>query len=84
MAKNGRNVEYMYGFTGKKTNTACMIIRTTDIAAAEKVLSDYVNSYEKNHSYHSIRQSLDIDENLKEMLIKALKNELIEDNQKHA
>ena len=40
MAKNGRNVEYMYGFTGKKTNTACMIIRTTDIAAAEKVLSD--------------------------------------------
>lgn len=40
MAKNGRNVEYMYGFTGKKTNTACMIIRTTDIATAEKVLSD--------------------------------------------
>ena len=40
MAKNGRNVEYMYGFTGKKTNTACMIIRTTDITAAEKVLSD--------------------------------------------
>lgn len=40
MADNGRNIEYMYGFTGKKTNTACMIIRSTDIAAAEKVLSD--------------------------------------------
>ena len=40
MAENGRNVEYMYGFTGKKTNTACMIIRCTDVPAAEKVLQD--------------------------------------------
>ena len=29
----------MYGFTGKKTNTACMIIRTTDIAKTEDVLA---------------------------------------------
>ncbi len=40
MAENGRNIEYMYGFTGKKTNTACMIIRTTDVPAAEKVLQE--------------------------------------------
>lgn len=40
MADNGRNIEYMYGFTGKKTNTACMIIRTTDVPATEKVFAD--------------------------------------------
>ena len=38
LADNGRNVEYMYGFTGKKTNSACMIIRTTDIPATLSVL----------------------------------------------
>lgn len=37
LSENGRNVEYMYGFTGHKTNTACMIIRTTDIPATEKI-----------------------------------------------
>lgn len=40
LSKAGRNIEYMYGFTGKKTNQAYMIIRTTDIAATEKVLSE--------------------------------------------
>ena len=40
LSDNGRNIEYMYGFTGKNTNTACMIIRTTDIATTEKVLED--------------------------------------------
>ena len=39
LGENGRNIEYMYGFTGKKTNTACMIIRTTDIAKTEDVLA---------------------------------------------
>ena len=38
LADNGRNIEYMYGFTGKKTNSACMIIRTTDIPKTEEVL----------------------------------------------
>ena len=38
LGENGRNIEYMYGFTGRKTNTACMIIRTTDIAKTEEVL----------------------------------------------
>jgi hypothetical protein len=28
----------MYGFTGKKTNSACMIIRTTDIPKTVEVL----------------------------------------------
>lgn len=40
LAQNGRNVEYMYGFTGRKTNTACMIIRSTDIPETEKILED--------------------------------------------
>lgn len=40
LADNGRNVEYMYGFTGKKSNRAFMIIRCTDIAATEKVFDD--------------------------------------------
>ena len=39
LGENGRNIEYMYGFTGKKTNTACMIIRTTNIAKTEDVLA---------------------------------------------
>ncbi len=38
LSENGRNVEYMYGFTGRKTNTACMILRTTDIPKTEEVL----------------------------------------------
>lgn len=38
LADNGRNVEYMYGFTGRKTNSAYMIIRCTDISETEKVL----------------------------------------------
>lgn len=38
LGENGRNVEYMYGFTGKSTNSACMIIRTTDIPKTEEVL----------------------------------------------
>ena len=39
LAENGRNIEYMYGFTGKKTNTACMIIRTTDVEKTVQVLN---------------------------------------------
>ena len=38
LAENGRNLEYMYGFTGKKTNTACMIIRCTDNDATVEIL----------------------------------------------
>lgn len=38
LANNGRNVEYMYGFTGRKTNTACMILRCTDIPKTEEIL----------------------------------------------
>lgn len=38
LGENGRNVEYMYGFTGSKTNSACMIIRCTDIPKTEAVL----------------------------------------------
>lgn len=40
LAKAGRNIEYMYGFTGKKTNQAYMIIRCTDNDKTEKALSD--------------------------------------------
>lgn len=40
LAQNGRNVEYMYGFTGRKTNSACMIIRSTNIPETEKILED--------------------------------------------
>ncbi len=36
-ADNGRNVEYMYGFTGRKSGSAYMIIRCTDVAETEKV-----------------------------------------------
>lgn len=39
LSENNRNVEYMYGFTGRRTNTACMIMRCTDVAKAEEVLS---------------------------------------------
>ena len=39
LSENNRNVEYMYGFTGRRTNTACMIMRCTDVAKAEEVLA---------------------------------------------
>ncbi len=38
LAENGRNVEYMYGFTGRKTNSACMIIRCTNMQKTEEIL----------------------------------------------
>ena len=38
LADNGRNVEYMYGFTGRNSGSAYMIIRCTDVAETEKVL----------------------------------------------
>lgn len=38
LGENGRNVEYMYGFTGRKTNSACMILRCTDIPKTEEIL----------------------------------------------
>ncbi len=37
LADNGRNVEYMYGFTGRTTNSAYMIIRCTDVPETERV-----------------------------------------------
>ncbi len=37
LADNGRNVEYMYGFTGRKSGSAYMIIRCTDVPETEKV-----------------------------------------------
>lgn len=37
-SENSCNVEYMYGFTGKKTNSACMIVRTTDVSKSESIL----------------------------------------------
>ncbi len=40
LADNGRNVEYMYGFTGRNVNSAYMIIRSTDIPATEKVFEE--------------------------------------------
>ncbi len=39
LADNGRNVEYMYGFTGRKTDSAYMIIRATDVPETERVLT---------------------------------------------
>jgi hypothetical protein len=39
LADGGRNVEYMYGFTGRKTNAAFMVIRTTDVQKTEEVLA---------------------------------------------
>ena len=38
LASNGRNIEYMYGFTGRKTNSACMIIRCTNMQKTEEIL----------------------------------------------
>ena len=38
LAENGRNIEYMYGFTGRKTNSACMIIRCTNMQKTEEIL----------------------------------------------
>ena len=38
LAENGRNIEYMYGLTGRKTNSACMIMRCTDVPKAESIL----------------------------------------------
>ena len=38
LAENGRNIEYMYGFTGRKTNSACMIIRCTNMPKTEEIL----------------------------------------------
>lgn len=49
LGENGRNVEYMYGFTGRKTNMACMILRCTDIQKTEEIL-------EKN-GIHTISQN---------------------------
>ncbi len=40
LADNGRNVEYMYGFTGRKSGSAYMIIRCTDVPETEKVLEN--------------------------------------------
>lgn len=40
LGENGRNVEYMYGFTGRKTNSAYMILRSTNIPSAEEVLTN--------------------------------------------
>ena len=40
LSKNGRNVEYMYGFTGKKSNSAYMILRCTDNIKTESILKD--------------------------------------------
>ena len=37
LADNGRNVEYMYGFTGRKSGS---IIRCTDVPATEKVCEE--------------------------------------------
>ena len=38
LAENGRNIEYMYGFTGRKTNSAFMILRCTDVPKTESIL----------------------------------------------
>lgn len=40
LGTKGCNVEYMYGFTGRRTNTACMILRATDVPATERVLAE--------------------------------------------
>src|SRR5574344_122682 len=39
LGENGRNVEYMYGFTGRNTNSAYMIMRATDVGKTEEVLA---------------------------------------------
>ncbi|MBQ0002166.1 MAG: amino acid-binding protein [Treponema sp.] len=49
LAENDRNVEYMYGFTGKKTGSAYMIMRTTDVEKAQSVLkSNGIRVLEQN------------------------------------
>ena len=48
LAENGRNIEYMYGFTGRKTNSACMIIRCTNMQKTEEIL--------ENNGIHTISQ----------------------------
>jgi hypothetical protein len=40
LGTKGCNVEYMYGFTGRRTNSACMILRATDVPATECALVD--------------------------------------------
>lgn len=41
LSKNGSNIEYMYGFTGKQKNSACMILRPKNV---EKTEEDLMNS----------------------------------------
>jgi hypothetical protein len=38
LGENNLNIEYMYGFTGCKTNSAYMIMRATSVPATEAVL----------------------------------------------
>ena len=38
LGQNGRNVEYMYGFTGRRTNSAFMVLRNTDVPKTESIL----------------------------------------------
>ena len=38
LADNSCNVEYMYGFTARKNNTAYMIIRSSNVPETERVL----------------------------------------------
>jgi len=40
LGESRSNVEYMYGFTGRKTNSAYMIMRATDVPATESVLEE--------------------------------------------
>ncbi|MCK9171254.1 MAG: ACT domain-containing protein [Treponema sp.] len=40
LGTKGCNVEYMYGFTGRKTNSAYMIMRATNVSEAEKMLEN--------------------------------------------
>ena len=39
LADNDCSIEYMYAFTGKKTNSAYMIMRATNTKDAEKILA---------------------------------------------
>ena len=48
LEKGDQNIEYMYGFTGRKTNSACMILRCTDIPKTESIL--------ENNGIHTISQ----------------------------
>ncbi|MGP1587138.1 MAG: ACT domain-containing protein [Treponemataceae bacterium] len=40
LKENNQNLEYMYAFIGRKSNSAYMIMRTTDIASSVKVLEN--------------------------------------------